>query len=261
MSSAERQLRDAAKSGQLVDLRTGIPGEDDVTHGEKWGQERCIRARALMASLLSSERLPTGGRPILHLAGAKIIGRLDFAGADVVKTLRLDQCYLEEVPDFTDAQTRSIWIVGSRLPGLRALHVRIDGQLSLERTVVRGRVGLVMGHITSEFPLNGTRLINPEDWTLFAGGLAVDGGLFARHGFESHGRMRLVGAHLNGGAFLEQANLIVTTGDAFVADNLRVEGRMVCEGLKANGAIRMPGARINGQLSWDGATVDVREQG
>ena len=80
MPSIERQLRHAAASGQIVDLRTGVPDEDDITSGEKWGQKRCIQARAIVASLLNIEKPPTGGRPVLHLAGAKVIGWCPFRG-------------------------------------------------------------------------------------------------------------------------------------------------------------------------------------
>src|SRR6202030_2589863 len=97
------------------------------------------------------------------------------------------------------------------------------------------------------------------DWTLFAGGLTVDGGFFGRLGFESQGSMSLVGARLNGGIFLNGARLNGVRGDALIADNLRVEGRMVCDDLVADGALRLPGARINGQLSWDGATIQATE--
>lgn len=62
-------------------------------------------------------------------------------------------------------------------------------------------------------------------------------------------------ARFNGAVFLDHARLVVERGDALVADNLKVEGRMICDGLAADGSVRLPGARINGQLSWDGARI------
>jgi hypothetical protein len=108
--------------------------------------------------------------------------------------------------------------------------------------------------------LNGSTLVSTGDWTLFAGGLTVDGGFFGRERFESQGPIRLVGANLNGGIFLDGAHLNGGGGDALVADNLKVEGRMVCDDLVADGALRLPGARINGQMSWDGATIQAAEE-
>ena len=260
MSQLERLLLRSAASGQLVDLRTGIQGQDDITHGSEWSSKRCIRAEILASCLLDYGQAPKNGIPVLHLAGARITGRLDLSGADLVKAIWFEQCYFDEPPNLADARTRTIRIVQSYLPGLNALSANIDGQLDLTKTMVKGRLRLVMAHVTGELTLNGSTLINSDDWTLFAGGLTVDGGVFCRHGFESQGPIRLVGAHLNGGIFLDGARLNGVRGDALIADNLRVEGRMVCDDLVADGALRLPGARINGQLSWDGATIQATEE-
>jgi hypothetical protein len=255
MSQPERLLLRSAASGQLVDLRTGSQGQDDITHGSEWSSKRCIRAEILASCLLDLTQAPKSGVPILRLAGARITGHLDLGGAELVKAIWFEQCYFDEPPNFSDARTRTIRIMQSYLPGFNALSAKIDGQLDLNKTIVKGRLRLVMAHVTGELTLNGSTLINSGDWTLFAGGLTVDGGFFGRRGFESQGPMRLVGARLNGGIFLDGARLNGVRGDALIADNLRVEGRMVCDDLVADGALRLPGARINGQLSWDGATI------
>jgi len=254
-SQLERRLLHSLASAQPVDLRIGIPEQDNILVGKEWPRERCIPARLLANCLLDSGHALKGGVPMLRVAGARITGRLELGGADIAKSLWLEQCYIEESPDFTDARTRTIRIMRSYLSGFNAHNVKIDGQLDLNGTITSGRLRLVMAHVTGELTMNGSILKNPDDWTLFAGGLTVDGGFFGRHGFESHGSIRLVGAHLNGGAFLDHARLVAGGGDALVADNLKVEGRMICSDLFADGAVRLPGARINGQLSWDRATV------
>lgn len=260
MSHPERRLRRAAASAEPVDFRTGAQEHDEILLGKGWPRERCIRAKVLAGMLVNSGQTPAGAIPVLHIMGARITGRLELGGADVVKTLWLEHCYIEESPNLADARTRSIRIVRSYLPGLNALNARVDGQLDFNETIIEGRLRLINAHVTGELTMNGSKLINSEDWTLFAGGLTVDGALFCRHGFESRGRMRLVGAHLNGGAFLDHAHIVVGEGDALVADDLHVEGRMLCDGLVADGAVRLPGARINGQLSWNGATIRTTEK-
>jgi hypothetical protein len=255
MSQAERRLQRAVVSAEPVDLRTRRLEQDDVTHGREWPRDRCIRANVLAAILLESSQVSTRTIPVLRLAGARITGSLELIGANLAKTLWLEKCYFEEPPDLTDARTRTIRIVQSYLPGLKAQNVKVDGQLDLDGTIVYGRLNLVMSHVTGEFTMNASKLINLEGRTLFAGGLTVDGGFFGRHGFESQGQIRLVGARFNGAVFLDRARLVVERGDALVADNLKVEGRMICDGLAADGSVRLPGARINGQLSWDGARI------
>lgn len=256
MSKAERALW--RNPGEILDLRTGNREDDDISHGNEWPASRSIRAPILAGALLRPGNLDRGNVPILRLTGARITGRMELGGASLARSLWLEQCYFEEPPDFADARTRTIRIVDSFVPGFNALNVQIDGQLDLNRSVVTGRLRLVMAHVTGEFTMNGTTLVNPSDWTLFAGGLTVDGGFFCRHGFTSQGGMRLVGAHLNGGAFLDGAAFAAGGKNALVADNLKVEGRMICDGLTADGALRFPGARIAGDFSWVGAIVRSR---
>ena len=260
-SSTEKRLWHCVNYGEPLDLRTGVAEDDDVAHARAWPEERCIRADFLAFLLL---RVEDGARthiPVLRLRGARITGPLVLTGADIGKTLVLEQCFLEETPELSDARTRSIRIIRSSLPGLDAHHVNVDGQLDLTGTVVTGRVGLVNAHVTGELVMNGCVLNNPKGWTFFAGGIIVDGGFFARHGFESQGGIRLVGARLNGGLFLDHVRLTATAGGALVADNLKVEGRMICDGLVAHGEVRLPGARINGQLSWNGAIIRATDTG
>jgi hypothetical protein len=257
MSKSERLLWRAPD--RMLDLRTGNRYDDDISHGSEWPASRSIRAPVLAAALLRPDNPGRESVPVLRLAGVRITGRLELGGASLARGLRLDQCYFEESPELADARTRTIRIVDSFVPGINALNIQIDGQLDLNRSVVVGRLRLVMAHITGEFTMNGTTLVNPSDWTLFAGGLTVDGGFFCRHGFTSQGSMRLVGANFNGGVFLDRAVLTAGGKDALVADNLKVEGRMICDDLTADGALRLPGARIAGQLSWEGAIV--RSQG
>jgi hypothetical protein len=255
LSPAERRLQACAASGSLADLRTGVTERDDVTDAQGWAEERNIRAEVITDLLLSAAPPERSTLPTLRLAGARITGRMDVAGADVSRALWLEGCYLGEEPEFSDARTRSVRITRCALPGLSAFRIRAEGQFDLSDSLVNERVSLVNAHITGELIFSGARIANPGRWSIFAGGMTVDGALFARHGFTSEGSIRLVGAQLHGGLYLDTAKLNGTGRNALVADNLSVDGRMVCERATVEGAIRMPGAHINGQLSLDGAVV------
>lgn len=261
LSDTEKRLQRCAASGEPLSLLAGVSDDDDIACAMAWPPERCIRAEVLVSCLLRTQDGPQVGVPIFRLSGARITGRLVLTGANINRHFTLDQCYLEEVPDISEARTRSIQIVKSYMPGLNARHVNIDGQFDLTNTIVTGRLRLVNAHVTGELVMNGSKFLNPDDWTLFAGGITVDGGFFGRHGFESKGAIRLVGARLNGGIFLDHANLMASEFGALVADNMKVEGRMICDGLVVDGAVRMPGCRINGQLSWDGAIIRASDSG
>jgi hypothetical protein len=261
LSETEKRLEHCATSGEPLDLRTGVPEDDDIARASGWPQDRSIRAEVLVSCLLRVQDGPQVSAPIFRLSGARITGRLVLTGANIAKTFFLNQCYLEEVPEISDARTRSIHISKSYLPGLDARRVNVDGRLDLTNSLVAGRLRLVNAHVTGELIMNGSKFVKPGEWTLFAGGIIVDGGFFGRRGFESQGGIRLVGARLNGGLFLDHAKLVGTEYGALVADNMIVEGRMVCDGLVADGDVRMPGSRINGQLSWDGAAIHASEFG
>jgi hypothetical protein len=258
MLQPERRLWRSAMSAKPLDLRTGLPGHDEIINGKDWPRERCIRAKVLADILLDTERVSHSNTSVLRIMGARITGPLELGGAEIAKTLWLEECYIEETPDLTDARARTLRILRCYLPGLKASNLKVDGQLDLDKTTVKGRLRLVNAHITGEFTMSGSTLINPGDWTLFAGGLTVDGALFGRHGFRSEGSIRLVGAHLNGGIFLDDARIDAGRGDALVADNIQVEGRILLDRLISDGALLLPGARINGQLSLDDATIRTK---
>ncbi len=80
--------------------------------------------------------------------------------------------------------------------------MRVDGQFDLTETVVNGRITLVNAYVSGELIINGTKIINPGSWTLFAGGLAVEGTLFARYGGLFIGRLRIP----------ENANIVGVSG-------------------------------------------------
>ena len=259
LTRCERLLRKCAAGGKELDLRTGIAAEDTVICGKEWRRHRVIRASVLSACLRDSAGTAGSGSHALRLTGARIVGHLDLAGADIDKVLRLKSCYIDEAPDFTDSRTRSIHLTQCRLPGLDGERLRVEGQLDLNGAVIEGRLRLVNAHISGELAMNGTKLINPTGWTLFAGGLTVDGAVFGRHGLESRGSFRLTGAKLNGGLFLDDATIFTDQPVALAGDNLSVAGRMVCDRLIADGSIRLPGARVDGQMTWDGSEIRARD--
>lgn len=252
---AEKRLKTCATSGALADLRTGTPDHGDFIHGQTWPADRIVRAEVIASLAFAKQPRGRGGIPPLRLAGARVTGHLDFSGAEVCRTIALEHCYLDERPEFSDSRTRSILLTRCSLPGLNGYRMRVEGQFDLTEAIVNDRISLVNAYIAGELIINGSKILNPGGWTLFAGGLTVEGTLFARRGFESRGSMRLVGAHMNGGMTLDKARLFGGEGDALVAHDLRVQGRLSCNEIVAEGAIRMPGAHINGWFSLRDATI------
>jgi hypothetical protein len=252
LNAAERAVWEAFPTGALVDL----DGDDGAT----------VRAEVI-AALLRGIRATGPGQPGgIRLRGATVTGVLDLTYAAVAAPLWLEECRLDEAPDFVSATTRGVAFRACELPGFTGRLMRVDGTLDLRRSVIRGELNLVRATVTGEVRLNGARLSNPDGWALFAGGLTVESAFFGSSPFTEYpplvveGGLRLVGARLQSGLFLTGAQLKHPGKVALSADNVTVFGRMLCDkGFTSEGQIRLPHSRVEGELSFAGAVLGDRE--
>ncbi|MFE9098904.1 oxidoreductase [Streptomyces sp. NPDC007264] len=257
LSPVERAVRDAFPTGQSVDLRTGQPEEDDPSSGAQWPAERTVRAEILAALLLDGQVTQDGVVPALHLVGARITGTLDLAEGLVQYPLRLEGCWIEEAPNLRSASTRSLHFTGCRLPGISAELLRVEGHLLVDRTTVDGPMVLTRAHITGELRMSGTTISAPSgSWAIWAGGLTMEGGVFCRRGFTASGGIRLVGAQLAGGLFMEGAQLSNPGADTISGDGLNASSIILSDGFTTDGTVRLNGAHIVNLLSFDLARLD-----
>ncbi|WP_431043636.1 oxidoreductase [Streptomyces sp. P1-3] len=255
LTPPERELWDAFPAGRWVDLRTGTAEADDPAGGDRWGPERTVRAEVIAALLLGANAAPAGAVASLRLAGARITGRLDLAGAEISHTLWLKWCRLEERASFYGASTRTIRIVDSRLPGLNGGLARIEGYLDLARSTVDGSgLSLVNTHVAGELSLNRATIRSPGRWSVFAGGLVMGGALFAK-GLRTDGGLRLLGAQLPGGFYLADARLGDTDGLTLLMDNATGSTVRCTDGFTARGTVRLRGAQIADLVSFEGARL------
>lgn len=221
LTAVERTLWDSFREGRQVDLRTGVPADDDPGSGEHWGPERRVRAEVVAALLLGGNPEPSSAVASLRLTGALITGRLDLAGAEINHLLWLRECRLEQAVSLDAASTRTVRITSSRVPGVDAGLARIEGHLDLNGSVMEtGRLSLINARVTGELDLNGARISASREWAVFAGGLVMGGGVFCQNGFVARGGVRLLGAQLPGGLFMRGARLENPGGMALLADNM-----------------------------------------
>ncbi|MFI6087060.1 oxidoreductase [Streptomyces sp. NPDC051218] len=269
LTPPERELWDAFPEGQRVDLRTGVPADDRVADGGRWGPGRMVRAAVIAALLLGANTAQPGAVACLRLAGARITGRLNLAGAQIAHALWLEDCSFEESVDLLGASTQTIVITGSRTPGIEADAARIEGNLDLRRSVMEGgfsspfnhentALSLSDAHVTGGVLLNDAEFNVPGGWAVSAGGLAVEGGVFCKGGFTARGEVRLVGAQLPGGLFMQGAHLASPGphGVALSLDNAVVSTLNLSKGFTANGTLRLRGAQIADDLTLEGAVLN-----
>jgi hypothetical protein len=259
LNPAENALWQAFPSGAPVDLRTNLRTGD--------GGDTIIRAEVI-AALLRGDRRAEAGQPCgIRLFGATINGLLDLTYSNVAAPLWLEECRFDDIPDMTGAVVRGVKIIGCELPGLVGRLMRIDGDLDFRGSVIRGRLTLIRATVAGELRLNDVQLVNPGGWALFAGGIIVESALFGsfphrvaastERPLMVEGGIRLAGARILGGLFLEGVHLRNPGGTALHGDNMTVFGRMMCgNGFLAEGRVQLPHARVEGELSFAGAILD-----
>jgi hypothetical protein len=257
LNPTERSLWDAFPTGRWVDVSGG---DADTTRPT-------VRAEVLAALLRGVRPAEPGQAAGIRLRGARITGVLDLTYATVTVPLCLEDCHFDDAPDFVCANTRGIIMDSCELPGFSGRLMRVDGSLDLRRSTIRGQLSLIRATVTGEVRLNGARLLNPDGWGLFAGGLTVESAFFASfpmpHSTSTYaplvveGGFRLVGARLLGGLFLSGAQLRNPGKVAFSGENMTLFGRMLCDnGFRAEGDIELPHARVEGELSFAGAVLE-----
>ncbi|MFH9573746.1 oxidoreductase [Streptomyces sp. NPDC017230] len=274
LTSVERELWDGFPEGRLVDLRTGVPEHDGIAEGGRWGPERTVRAAVIVALLLGANAAPPGAVACLRLAGARVSGHLDLAGAQIANALWVEDCWFEESVGLLGASTQTLVITGSHVPGIEAYSARIEGTLDLRRSVVESLGSSPFNHVSTALSLSDARVTGgmlldgaefnaPGGWAVAAGGLVMEGGVTCRGGFVARGEVRLLGAQLPGGLFMRGARLVSPgpRGTALALDNAVGSTFDFSEGFVANGTVRVRGARISDTLTFEGAVLNGPSDG
>ncbi|MEU9130457.1 oxidoreductase [Kitasatospora sp. NPDC048540] len=269
LTVAERRVWDAFPTGAAVELADLGAAPADPAEESGWDTRRDVRAEVIAALLLGARPAAPGAVAAVRLTGARITGRLDLAGARVEHELLLRGCRFEEQVTLRGASLRSASLLSCRIPGLDGWLLNLDGNLFFEDSVIDGRLTLTRAHITGELRLSGVRLTAtelldtstadpacaPGVWALWAGGMVLDGGCFARKGFRARGGLRLVGVQFNGGLFMEAARIDNPGGDAISGDDLTASTVALSDGFTANGAVRLPGATVRSRLTFAGSVL------
>ncbi|WP_067451673.1 hypothetical protein [Actinomadura macra] len=255
MNDAERRLWAAFPSGATVVLG------DDRPAGPL--PDRIVRAEIITRLLLGAGESRPGSVASLRLRGAYVVGRFDLSGGTIEHELRLERCRIVEKPDFSNAQTRQLRFSECRMPGFDGGGLRADGYVSLSGSVIEGEVWLPRAQIGGGLRMNKMEITAsaPEKWAVFSGGLVVDVGAFVQNS-RITGGVRLVGARMNGGLFMQGTTLENPGRLALDAQNMVVEDAAEFSGgFTARGTVRLRSARVNGILSFSTSILDSCDPG
>ncbi|MFG2549867.1 membrane-associated oxidoreductase [Streptomyces sp. NPDC048581] len=247
LTPAERMVWEAFPKGEAVDFRA-TEGES-AAHGADWGEQRTVRAAVLKALLLDGPAV-SGEVAALKVAGARITGVLDLRYATIESVARLSHCHFDDVPDFSGAQLKYLNLTGSRLPGLAAARVRVDGGLRLTGCRFEGPVRLGGAQVAGALYLESAEITAPEGDerpVLQLHQVTVGEDLCASR-LRTHGEIRLNGATVSGSLRLENAELRHDGDFVLNAEALEVGANVLGRRLSAQGRIDLRGARIPGRL-------------
>jgi hypothetical protein len=244
LTKPERALWRAFPRGELVDLT------------QAWGVwARIIRAEVIAALLLGAVSPEPGRVAALRLDGALVTGPLDLGHAVIAGPARLRHCAFDAAIDLSGARARDIDLGGSKLVGLIAPLVEIDGNLTIVECECSGQVDLTGARITGTLSMNGARLSNPGQGALLGNQLVIAHDLLAQRATVD-GEIALAAARVGGTILLAGATLRNDGGKALSGATLSVGSDLMAHsGFSTAGEIDLLDASIGQQLSFGGATL------
>ncbi|GAA1738923.1 oxidoreductase [Nonomuraea bangladeshensis] len=251
---AERRLWRAFQEGQELDLRTGVPDEDDPATGPAWTAARRIRAQVIAALLLNGPASASGRVRSLRLTGARVTGRLDLRGAVIDCGLDLVGCFLDSELDLTLASAESVYLNGCRLPELSAEVLRAR-TFMMRDAHVEGDVRIQGSRIDLDIDLDRTRVGG-----LLNANLVIVGGDFNGRNWHRHeerpGAGLVVGGSLNfAGAQVNGIDLFAAQAGEGVWLQRATVGYLCAASSQVNGRISLQGSTVTGELDLAGALV------
>lgn len=207
MSDAERRAWDAFPAGRVVDFQVGDVAADDPAHGGSWGPSRQVRAEVVAALLCGAIAVEPGCVGRVCLRGAQITGHIDLRDAELSCAFWLDQCYVGDGIDLTNATTRIVQLTGCYLGPVDVAGASVGGDLSLSRSQLTARDGPALN----------------------AAWLAVSRSMICDE-VRVDGEVRLRGASIGGDLTFIGAELAGRDGPALNAEGLSVAGQLLCDG-------------------------------
>ncbi|XMN09515.1 hypothetical protein ACK8N7_27480 [Streptomyces griseobrunneus] len=163
-------------------------------------------------------------------------------------------CRFEAAIELSDSSLRAVDLTGSSLPGLNGDRLRIDGDLTLVRTV-SGAISLFRADVAGDVWLNGAEITGEgDDYAMHAPQLRVGGGLYAQS-VQASGGLNLWGAQ----AFtveVTDGRLSSAKHAALRCDGLDLAQDLRCTGVSVDGGgISLFGATIGGQCWFNHAEI------
>ncbi|MET7301124.1 pentapeptide repeat-containing protein [Embleya sp. NPDC005575] len=249
LSATEIRVWEAYRRGERLDLRTGLPADDDPRLGAAWGPDRTIRAQVLAQVLLQPPQAEPGHTTALRITGARVVGPLELGGARLDAYFSMIGCLFEDAIVLNLASTRTINLRECVFTVLHGRNMRVDGDLVLLRCEVSGGLRILDSRVDNDLRIDDC-VLGPGDYdrTVYANGLQVGAdasfnrsvftGQVSLHGARFGGPVRFTGARVE-----RPGELALDLGRISVEHSLFLTG-----GFAITGSIRLNDARVGGAI-------------
>ncbi|MGV0872752.1 hypothetical protein [Mycolicibacterium sp. XJ879] len=251
------RLKVAARTGRLLDLghhQGERPSERSRT------DERYIPTIAIRQVLASrSTNVDPHG---LQIRGALFLEELDLAGVEFPHPLRLLNCDAQARISLRGAEIKELCLSGTHARGVELDQAKIasdcladngfevTGTFSARGVQIGGR--LVMSHAILRNETEAAR----ERIALNLDSAEVKGELLLNDGFEAHGEVLILAAHIGGQLNLNNAAIYNAGADTLSFDSAEITGGILARrGFKSDGKVRGPEARVGGLFDLSAATL------
>ena len=251
LNCGEQRLIAAARNGTPVDFTGGKETLNVRAEGAGWSAERTIRGEVIAGLCTSTAEEPVHRKGV-QVLGARIVGFLDLEAAALIRPLTLVHCWLEHDINLRDAQTKTIRLSGSVVPGIQANRASIGGSIFLDNGFESGdTISMVDASVTGSIIARGAKFKSSTGAAFEGSRLAVKGAILFSNGYASDGEIRLVDASIRGFFFCADARM----RGALVANRLRVKGSVFFQnGVRLSGGASFIGAQIDGSFECEGSS-------
>jgi hypothetical protein len=207
---------------------------------ERWGAERSIRASVVRAAAIGEKGWSVTERG-LQLAGVRIEGELDLEFLTALPPIRIARCWMTGALVLRYAATPTLALTGSRVPEVRAQHLRVVGGLHLDDGFSCVTADLDFAQIGGTLACSGARF-GVGDTALSAEGAIIGSDVHLDGGFRTRGAVLLsgasIGAQLNcaGGAFENSKGFALNAAQCRIRSDVLLNG-----GFRSTGEVGLGG--------------------
>lgn len=244
-----RKISAACVVGEVFGLTYESPEDGTI-----WGSTKTVSAE-FIEGLISGEdsKSPTFS---IRLGDLRITGQLDFRNKKINFPIEFYDCWFDEAPILDGATLKSISFAGSRVPGLFAIEMNVEGNFELSQGFTsHGPVEISGSRISGELNLVGAILCPTSNEVALEGFGATIQGDLRGHQLLSLGPISLIRSHVGGHFGMDLATIKSPLRQGLSIRDARINGAVLCRQSKIFGTFDAGNAAIGSVLALIDATV------